>query len=117
MPGVPLIGPKIAGEYLRKYGTLDELLSRADEVPKGKRKENLIAMREQALLEPRPGAARPARADSRSIGTPAGVDGVDDAALGRVVRRVRLSQLGARNFDACRSARRRATRKVELRMN
>ncbi len=50
VPGVPLIGPKIAGEYLQKFDTLDELLARADELPKGKRKENLIAMREQALL-------------------------------------------------------------------
>ena len=50
VPGVPLIGPKIAGEYLQKYDTLDELLAHADELPKGKRKDNLIAMREQALL-------------------------------------------------------------------
>ena len=50
VPGVPLIGPKIASEYLQKYNTLDELLERADELPKGKRRENLIAMREQALL-------------------------------------------------------------------
>jgi DNA polymerase-1 len=50
VPGVPLIGPKIAGEYLEKYDTLDALLAHADELPKGKRKENLIAMREMALL-------------------------------------------------------------------
>ena len=50
VPGVPLIGPKIAGEYLQKFDTLDQLLARADELPKGKRKDNLIAMREQALL-------------------------------------------------------------------
>jgi DNA polymerase-1 len=50
VPGVPLIGPKIAGEYLQKFDTLDELLTRADELPKGKRKDNLITMREQALL-------------------------------------------------------------------
>ena len=50
VPGVPLIGPKIAGEYLRKYDTLDGLLARADELPKGKRKDNVIAMREQALM-------------------------------------------------------------------
>ena len=50
VPGVPLIGPKVAGDYLRKYDTLDDLLAKADELPKGKRKDNLIAMREQALM-------------------------------------------------------------------
>ncbi len=50
VPGVPLVGPKIAGEYLRKYDTLDNLLEHADELPKGKRKDNLIALREQALM-------------------------------------------------------------------
>jgi DNA polymerase I len=50
VPGVPLIGPKIAGEYLQKYDTLDRLLEHVDELPKGKRKDNLIAMRDQALL-------------------------------------------------------------------
>ncbi|MEX2112047.1 MAG: DNA polymerase I [Pirellulales bacterium] len=50
VPGVPLIGPKVAGEYLQKFDSLDVLLARADELPKGKRKDNLIAMREQALL-------------------------------------------------------------------
>ena len=50
VPGVPLIGPKIAGEYLQKYDSLDQLLAHAEELPKGKRKDNLIAMREQALL-------------------------------------------------------------------
>jgi DNA polymerase-1 len=50
VPGVPLIGPKIAGEYLQKYDTLDALLAHAEELPKGKRRDNLIAMREQALL-------------------------------------------------------------------
>ncbi|MGD9721579.1 MAG: DNA polymerase I [Pirellulales bacterium] len=53
VPGVPLIGPKIASEYLQKYDTLDALLERAAELPKGKRKDNLIAMREQALLSRR----------------------------------------------------------------
>jgi len=50
IPGVPLIGPKIAKELLNKYDTLDELLARADELPKGKRKDSLLAGREQALL-------------------------------------------------------------------
>ena len=50
VPGVPLIGPKIAGEYLQKFDTLDALLERAAELPKGKRRDNLITMREQALM-------------------------------------------------------------------
>lgn len=50
IPGVPLIGPKIAGELLQKYDNLDNLLAHADELPKGKRKDNLIAHREQVLV-------------------------------------------------------------------
>lgn len=50
IPGVPLIGPKIARELLATYGTLDALFERVSELPKGKRKENLIAYRERALL-------------------------------------------------------------------
>ncbi len=50
VPGVPLVGPKIAGEYLQKYDTLDNLLAHAAELPKGKRRDNLINLREQALL-------------------------------------------------------------------
>jgi DNA polymerase-1 len=50
VPGVPLVGPKIAGEYLQKYDSLDNLLEHVDELPKGKRRENLIAWREQALM-------------------------------------------------------------------
>jgi DNA polymerase I len=41
--GVPLVGPKVAREWLEKFGTLEDLLRRADELPKGKRKENLLA--------------------------------------------------------------------------
>jgi len=50
IPGVPLIGPKIARELLEKYDNLDELLAHADELPKGKRKENLLAGKEQAII-------------------------------------------------------------------
>jgi DNA polymerase-1 len=50
VPGVPLIGPKIAAEYLQKYETLDNLLAHVDELPKGKRRDNLSTMRDQALL-------------------------------------------------------------------
>lgn len=50
IPGVPLVGPKVAGEWLSKYGTLDNLLAHADELPKGKRKENLLASRDQIVV-------------------------------------------------------------------
>ncbi len=50
VPGVPLIGPKIAREYLQQYDTLDNLLQHAEELPKGKRRDNLINLRDQALL-------------------------------------------------------------------
>jgi DNA polymerase-1 len=43
VPGVPGIGPKIAGELLQRYGTLDELLAHVDEVNGAKRRENLAA--------------------------------------------------------------------------
>ena len=50
VPGVPLIGPKIAAELLAKYGTLDVLLDNAADVSGAKRKQNLIEGREIALL-------------------------------------------------------------------
>jgi len=50
VPGVPLIGPKLARQLLEQYGTLEEVLDHADEVPGAKRKQNLIEGRQQALL-------------------------------------------------------------------
>jgi DNA polymerase-1 len=50
VPGVPLIGPKLAKELLQKYGTLDSVLDHAHEVSGTKRKQNLIDSRQQALL-------------------------------------------------------------------
>jgi len=41
VPGVPGIGPKIASELIRTYGTLDALLADIDGVSGAKRKENL----------------------------------------------------------------------------
>ena len=40
IPGVPKVGPKTAAKWLNQYGSLDELVARADEV-KGKVGENL----------------------------------------------------------------------------
>ena len=50
VPGVPLIGPKLAGQLLRQYGTLEEVLEHAPDVSGTKRRQNLIEGREQALL-------------------------------------------------------------------
>jgi DNA polymerase-1 len=50
VPGVPLIGPKIARELITQYGTLDEVLAHASEVAGQKRRENLINFRDQAIL-------------------------------------------------------------------
>ncbi|MEE6248726.1 MAG: 5'-3' exonuclease H3TH domain-containing protein, partial [Pseudomonadota bacterium] len=40
IPGVPKVGPKTATKWLNEFGTLDELMQRADEI-KGKIGENL----------------------------------------------------------------------------
>jgi DNA polymerase-1 len=50
IPGVPLIGPKIAGQLLQEYGTLEAVLDHAAEVSGKKRKENLLKYRQQALM-------------------------------------------------------------------
>jgi DNA polymerase-1 len=49
VPGVPGIGPKTAQQLLETYGTLDNLLEHASEVPGAKGKK-LAESREQALL-------------------------------------------------------------------
>ncbi len=43
VPGVPGIGPKIAGELLQKFGTLDEVLANVEGVAGARRRENLVA--------------------------------------------------------------------------
>jgi len=50
VPGVPLIGPKIAGELLQKYDTLEGVLDHAGEVSGTKRKQNLLDGRAVAML-------------------------------------------------------------------
>jgi len=50
VPGVPLIGPKLARQLLEKHPTLEEVLEHASEVSGKKRKENLLNFRQQALL-------------------------------------------------------------------
>jgi DNA polymerase I len=50
VPGIPLIGPKIARELLTKFDTLEGVFAHAEEIAGTKRRENVIAGREQALL-------------------------------------------------------------------
>lgn len=50
VPGVPLIGPKVARELLTTYGTLDEILNHIDSIAGEKRRQNLMTSREQVLL-------------------------------------------------------------------
>ncbi len=83
IPGVPLVGPKVAREWLEKFGTLDRIIEHAGELPAGKRRQNLIDFREQALLSRRLveldrhvpvnvdwGAGRPGRGDARQMTAP-----------------------------------------------
>jgi DNA polymerase-1 len=50
VPGIPLIGPKIARELLEKYDTLEGIFDHAQEIAGAKRRQNLIEGREKALL-------------------------------------------------------------------
>ncbi len=50
VPGVPLIGPKIAGQLLQQYDTLEGVYAHVDEIAGKKRKENLLQFKEQAFL-------------------------------------------------------------------
>ncbi len=50
VPGVPGIGVKTAAELINRFGSLDELLDRADEIKQPKRRENLIEYAEMARL-------------------------------------------------------------------
>ena len=50
VPGVPLIGPKIAKTLLEEHDTLERVLDAAPEMKKGKRRDNLVAGREIAML-------------------------------------------------------------------
>jgi len=50
IPGVPGIGIKTAAQLIGEYGSLDELLSRAEEIKQPKRREKLIEFAEQARL-------------------------------------------------------------------
>jgi DNA polymerase-1 len=49
VPGVPDVGPKTAMDWIRKYGTLENLYKHVDEI-KGKRGDNLRKFKDQAFL-------------------------------------------------------------------
>jgi DNA polymerase-1 len=49
IPGVPDVGPKTAMEWIKQYGSLDELYAHVDEI-KGKRGDNLRKFKDQAYL-------------------------------------------------------------------
>ncbi|MFN8759228.1 MAG: DNA polymerase I [Tagaea sp.] len=53
VPGVPGIGVKTAAELINAYGDLDTLLARAGEIKQPKRRETLLANKEQALISRR----------------------------------------------------------------
>ncbi|MEN9855099.1 MAG: hypothetical protein RLZZ157_225, partial [Pseudomonadota bacterium] len=53
VPGAPGIGPKTAAELLGIYGTLENLLDHATEIKQPKRRETLIAFREQIEISKR----------------------------------------------------------------
>ena len=50
VPGVPGIGPKTAAQLLERFGTLDDLLARTDEITQKKRREVLEAHADDARL-------------------------------------------------------------------
>jgi len=50
VPGIPLVGPKLAQQLLSQFGDLQTILDNADSVSGAKRKENLKAGRERARL-------------------------------------------------------------------
>ncbi|TWU16714.1 DNA polymerase I [Allorhodopirellula heiligendammensis] len=50
VPGISLIGPKLAQSLLEQYDTLEGILDNADKMTGKKRKQNLMEGREQAML-------------------------------------------------------------------
>lgn len=53
IPGVPGIGVKTAALLINTFGSVQEVLDRAAEIPQQKRRESLIAHREDALISAR----------------------------------------------------------------
>ncbi len=50
IPGIPLIGPKLASQLLEQFGSLDNILANVDQISGAKRKENIRNARETVEL-------------------------------------------------------------------
>ena len=50
VPGVPGIGVKTAAELINKYGNLEKLLEKADEIKQNKRRESILENKEKAII-------------------------------------------------------------------
>jgi len=50
VPGVPGIGIKTAAELINKYGSLEKLLEKAEEIKQNKRRETIVENKNKALL-------------------------------------------------------------------
>jgi DNA polymerase-1 len=95
VPGVPLIGPKLAQQLLSDYETLEGVLEHADDVAGAKRRQNLIEHAETARL-----SRQLVQLDRH---TPLEVDweatrlgGVDAAEVARLFRNLGFRSLGER---------------------
>ena len=95
VPGVPLIGPKLARQLLGEYGTLESVLDHAEEVSGAKRKQNLLEGRQQALLSRQ--LVRLVDDVPIAIDFPAGqVGGFDAAVVGELFREFGFQSLANR---------------------
>ncbi len=59
IPGIPGIGPKIAQELLKQFGSLEEVLANAEKVTSRRLRENLIRFADQARLSKRLATVEP----------------------------------------------------------
>ena len=50
VPGVPGIGVKTAAELINKYGNLEKLLEKVDEIKQNKRRETILENKEKAII-------------------------------------------------------------------
>jgi len=50
VPGVPGIGVKTAAELINKYGNLEKLLERAEEIKQNKRRQTILENKDKALI-------------------------------------------------------------------
>lgn len=95
IPGVPLIGPKIAQELLQKYDTLEGIFAHIDEINGAKRKENLRTFQDQALISRQ--LVRLHRETPMDLDWTAGrVGGIDQNAVGELCREFGFRQLAER---------------------